>query len=541
MPSVRPPGSSTVPPVSTYREEVTQRIATLVAPIAGANPAGADVSYDTDFETIKAEIDKLSSVDNLDPAWSKIESLGTQILAQKGKDFRVAGWMSVAKVKTQGWAGFAEALILLEVLARSFWDTMYPEARRARARVNAFAWMTDMVHQHLLPMGVTFADGDAIRAADEVLKDLDQLLAEKLGELYTGPGQLRSLLRDKVLAIPEPPRVEEAPVPGAVGDAPVAQAQAPAAPVGPTSVADVEPATRTSGGVLVEAAAILRAADPARAWGYKLQRWGTWVILEEAPPAQDGRTYVPSPGDTAQLAALRDGQQWLELLNTAEQMTSQYLFWLDLHRFVALALDNLGPAFAAAREVVGREVTYFVARMPILTSLSFDDGTPFADSATQTWLEDEARKWGAGGGGSAASAVASAEDEEIAKRFVEAQQMVTGGKVADGLASALALADRAADARMRFRARLAVGKMALDAAKHELARGMLEHLVVDVERHGLETWEPATCATLYSYLLVASREVSRAKGGSPDLVAREQYLFDKLCRLDPASAIKLST
>jgi type VI secretion system protein VasJ len=250
---------------------------------------------------------------------------------------------------------------------------------------------------------------------------------------------------------------------------------------------------------------------------------------------------VPSPGDTAQLAALRDGQQWLELLNTAEQMTSQYLFWLDLHRFVALALDNLGPAFAAAREVVGREVTYFVARMPILTSLSFDDGTPFADSATQTWLEDEARKWGAGGGGSAASAVASAEDEEIAKRFVEAQQMVTGGKVADGLASALALADRAADARMRFRARLSVGKMALDAAKHELARGMLEHLVVDVERHGLETWEPATCATLYSYLLVASREVSRAKGGSPDLVAREQYLFDKLCRLDPASAIKLST
>jgi type VI secretion system protein VasJ len=94
---------------------------------------------------------------------------------------------------------------------------------------------------------------------------------------------------------------------------------------------------------------------------------------------------------------------------------------------------------------------------------------------------------------------------------------------------------------MRFRARLAVGKMALDAAKHELARGMLEHLVVDVERHGLETWEPATCATLYSYLLVASREVSRARGGSPDLVVREQYLFDKLCRLDPASAIKLST
>jgi len=145
MPSVRTPGSSTVPPVSTYREEVAQRLALLVAPIAGANPAGADVSYDTDFETIKAEIDKLSSVDNLDPAWSKIQELGAQLLAQKGKDFRVVSWMGVAKVKTQGWIGFSEALILYETLARTFWDTMYPEARRARARVNAFAWMADMV------------------------------------------------------------------------------------------------------------------------------------------------------------------------------------------------------------------------------------------------------------------------------------------------------------------------------------------------------------------------------------------------------------
>jgi type VI secretion system protein VasJ len=539
MPSVRAPDSFTVPPVSTYREEVAQRIALLVAPIAGANPAGADVSYDADFETIKAEIDKLSSVDNLDPAWSKIENLGTQVLAQKGKDFRVASWLSVAKVKTQGWSGFAEALILFEILSRSFWDTMYPEARRARARVNAFAWMTDMVHQHLLPMAVTFADGDAIRAADEVLKDLDPLLAEKLGEAYTGPGQLRSLLRDKVQAIPEPPRVEEAPVAGEA--AAPAYAQAVAAPVGPTTVADVDPAVRASGAVFVEAAAILRAAEPARAWGYKLQRWGAWSIIEELPPAADGRTFIPSPGDAAQLAEMRDGARWLELLNTAEEMASRFLFWLDLHRYVALALDNLGPTFAAAREVVGREVTYFVARMPAVTSLTFDDGTPFADAATQTWLEEEGRKWGAGGGGSAAGAAASAEDEEIAARFEEARQMVSGGKVADGLASALALADRAADARLRFRARLAVGKMALDASKHDLARGMLEHLTADVERHGLETWEPATCATLYSYLLVASREVSRARGGSPDLVVREQYLFDKLCRLDPASAIKLST
>jgi type VI secretion system protein VasJ len=120
--------------------------------------------------------------------------------------------------------------------------------------------------------------------------------------------------------------------------------------------------------------------------------------------------------------------------------------------------------------------------------------------------------------------------------------MVTEGKVADGLATALALADRAADGRTRFRSRMSVAKMALDAAKHDLARSMFEHLVADIERHGLDAWEPATSATVYTHLIVATREVARARGGgSPELASREQYLFDKLCRLDPASAIKLST
>ena len=140
-----------------------------------------------------------------------------------------------------------------------------------------------------------------------------------------------------------------------------------------------------------------------------------------------------------------------------------------------------------------------------------------------------------------AAAAISAEDEEIANRFAEAKKLVEGGKVSDGLAIGIALADRSADARLRFRARLTVGKMALDAAKPDLARGMFEHLMAEVERHALETWEPAACATLYTYLFTATREVARAKGGSPDLEAREQSLFDKLCRLDPASAIRLST
>ena len=195
----------------TYREEVAERIAPLLAPLAGASPAGADISYDADFEVIKAEIDKLSSVDNLEPAWGRIEQLAATLLAQKGKDLRVVSWMTVAKVKTSSWKGFAESLVLCHGLASSFWDTMFPEARRARARVNAIAWMADMVNQHMASKDVTLADGDAVRTCDEVLNELDRLLADKLGDAYVGPGQLRSLMRSKVQAIPAPPPEPAAP------------------------------------------------------------------------------------------------------------------------------------------------------------------------------------------------------------------------------------------------------------------------------------------------------------------------------------------
>jgi type VI secretion system protein VasJ len=293
---------------------------------------------------------------------------------------------------------------------------------------------------------------------------------------------------------------------------------------------------------ILQAAALLRTADPSKPWSYRLTRMCNWIAIHEPPPVAEGRTLVPPPEGYAVTAIteLVNGQKWFDVLMRAEELTPQYLFWLDLHRYVSTSMERIGPQFLAAREAVGREVVAFASRMGNVDALCFNDGTPFADAQTRAWLEEEMRKHG-GGGGSAAAAAASAEDEEIAKRFAEAQKMVTEGKVADGLSTALALADRAADGRTRFRSRMSVAKMALDAAKHDLARSMFEHLVADIERHGLDTWEPTTSASVYTNLIVATREVARAKGGSPELASREQHLFDKLCRLDPASAIKLST
>jgi type VI secretion system protein VasJ len=189
---------------------------------------------------------------------------------------------------------------------------------------------------------------------------------------------------------------------------------------------------------------------------------------------------------------------------------------------------------------VGREVVTFIGRFPAILQMTFANGTPFADEGTKTWVEEEQKKYGGGGGGSsAASAAVSAEDEEVQKRFEEARAMVKGGKVADGLSLALALANRAADARTRFRSHLAVSRMALEGGKPEVARSLLEGLTKLVDQHNLEAWEPALCATLYQYLLSCVK-ASNTKGNSQEQASKEAFLFDKLSRLDPAAALRLA-
>ena len=92
----------------------------------------------------------------------------------------------------------------------------------------------------------------------------------------------------------------------------------------------------------------------------------------------------------------------MDLLNDAENLTGTFLFWFDLHRLVALALDRLGALFLAPREVVGRELVAFLDRFPGMTALTFSDGTPFVEPMTQTFLDEERAKWapsGAAGGG----------------------------------------------------------------------------------------------------------------------------------------------
>lgn len=533
--------------MSELVQKYLSEVESLARPISDAQPQGADLSYEADFEVVRTEIDKLTTLAGETPNWREIVSSGEELVSTKSKDLRLLLWATAGRLRLDGIAGLARGLAGIKVVCEAHWEGMYPPAKRAKARGNLATWLGDQVTPVLTEYQPKVGDGPILEAIGTLYSDIDELFSTKLGDAYSGMGPLRSLLRDKTRDVPAdappppPPAPVAAPAPSpaaASADAPAAAAPAVAAPAIPTvtGAADALPALRLLGKGIADAARAVRSGEPTSAWAFRLARIGTWLAVKQAPPAEAGKTKIPPPqaADVKKLQGLVEAQQWPQLVAAGEELAGRFLFWLDAHRYVALGLERQGPLFQEARDAVTAQVLDFVKHNPQIPALAFADGTPFADEGTKTWLEEEQAKVGGGGGGGGGSQQLDEEEQELKARFEEARELVTGGKVGEGLGLAMQLARRGSDARARYRARLEIASMALKGGKADLARPLLEGLVTEAAAHGLEHWEPELAARTYEMLLKA-RVGAAGKGPS---IPPDQEVFDRLCRLDPAAAFK---
>lgn len=519
--------------MSDFNESMQAATEALRKPISEAAPGGADVGFDPSFEQLKGEIDKLSDMGGAQPDWKNVAALSREILAGKAKDFRAAIWFATAGLETNGWTGFAEGLTVVRSLAVDFWDTMFPDARRARARGNQFTWMLDRVKPKLESLAIRMPDGDAVRHVDAMLSEIDSILGEKVGDAYGGLGDIRMVMRSRVRDIPEPP--PPAPEPSAAPEPSESATTTSSSESGGSmpsisSPDEVESALFQIGQAIMGAAAVLRAADPNDAAAYRLQRVGAWLPIRMLPPADGNTTMLPGPDTsvTTGFASLVAAQAWASIIEGAERATGEALFWLDPHRWSALALDHMGSGASEARAALGREVVAYVTRLPGIEKLSFADGTPFADAATRAWLDEERGKWGGGGGGATSR-------DPIDAGLEDAESKAQSGQLAEALATAMTLTQSTSDARRRFEMRLRIAKMAKDGGRLDMARAILEGLLAEADRHALESWEPALCVPVLRSLVQCYVQLGI---GGPDErgPGRRAELFDRLCRLDASAA-----
>jgi type VI secretion system protein VasJ len=523
-------------------------------PISDDQPTGTDVRYEPEFETLQAEIDKLSSPSasgGID--WDKVNTLSSEILSSKAKDLLVASYLAVAQLHTRQIEGFSVGLRVYIDLLELYWDGLFPAKKRMRGRVAAIEWWLEKSEAALQLFDVDPLPAEKIEGYRQDIQHIDKLFSEYLEDAPL----LRPLERfvDNIPVAAEkkpepeaPPPAEGAPETGAepkpevrpepgteVRPEPKPMPAPPPVAGDVASSSDAEKVLRDSLQAIRGVAEFFHNQDLSDARAYRWRRIAGWAMIQSLPPATDGRTQIPPPlqYETVQsaLKGLKDKGNWEALLRAAEERFQGALLWLDLNRFSAEALTGLGDSYQDAHDAICRETAYLVHRIPGVESLSFLDGTPFCDVETQQWLKGIRLGTGAGmvepvvGEG-------AGEGDHMAETILKAQALAKNKEVGKAVSILQKELRNSYSKREQLLWRLGLSQILLSAKKPQLALPQLESVLHDIDDYRLEEWEP-------NLALKGLKVVWQGFGALSDESIKTQAtdVLNRIAKLDPAEAL----
>jgi len=117
---------------------------TLLTPLPGDQPCGADLRYDPLYDKIKEarrEDDDAPQGEWERPRkladWPQVIKLATEALEKRSKDLQIAAWLTEALLRRDGCAGLRDGLTLLHGFIDRFWDHVHPELEDGDAELRA--------------------------------------------------------------------------------------------------------------------------------------------------------------------------------------------------------------------------------------------------------------------------------------------------------------------------------------------------------------------------------------------------------------------
>ncbi len=531
-------------------------------PISPDKPAGDDAHYEPEFEELQQEIDKLSiaNASGEGTDWKKVVSLSVTILSEKSKDLLVAVYLATALAKLHGFEGFSAAVAFLNDLVNNFWETMFPPKRRMRGRLNAVAWWQERMESFAKDLRESPPlPAEQVENAKKTLDALDRSLREKVED---APSMRELINYVNLLPVlqpePTPEAVPVAPRPETAQPEKAPPAPAPTAGPTPMPTPQVQPAptsqatpeTRTppapiQTGDKKEAAQalstlldqLLGMADfyfqnaPTNPLSYRLRRLWAWLPLVAPPPAEIGLTRIPPPDSIVKpsIEQLLAAGNHEAALRAAESRVTEHRFWLDISRFTATALENLGPSYKAARSAVCAETLLLVERLQGLDNLNFSDGTPFADPETRDWLKGLSL-----GDGDAAQTGGDPLAATVNQALTQARGLLKDKKPLDAVDLVQQGLEAAVTGKARLFWRLALGRLLLLAGKPDLAAPLNGKSLEDIEAHDLETFDP----DLALQILLLVHETCRA-GTDEGSKSLGKEVLARIVRLDPGEALRI--
>ena len=371
-------------------------------PVATGSPAGFDATETPEYADVVRQISliALGGVNAVD--WQLVVASSEIILRKHSKNLRIGAYLAYGLYETNGLRGLGVGLGVLAEMCDAFWGDLFPPLRRLRGRILALEWLVERV---LAALGRNDAKID-VSDCDFVLTQTEGLIVSLAVRSVAAGGAVSELipfLRTRRAAVT---RTDDARVPTSGDSVPMNASVSPSADpeAGATRVRasgagearrERERALRDLGRSMLELARDLRTADVTDVRAYTLHRASIWLPVSELPPSIDGRTELPPPADEVRgaIEAAMNGQDYGGALEMCEDAATDSLFWLDAHRIAAQALRSMGHETAAG--AIRAQTVALLSRMPPLESLSFKDGTPFAEPATRYWLDLAADRSGA--------------------------------------------------------------------------------------------------------------------------------------------------
>ncbi|MGG5240428.1 type VI secretion system protein TssA [Pseudomonas lurida] len=458
------------------------------SPCAPMNFAGSDMRFSSEYEVLESELAKAQSIHACgQPDWGKVLDISETLLRQQSKDLRVAVWLTWALHQRESYSGLLAGLGLLRELCEHQWAVVHPAKLRTRGA--PFRWLVVRL-EALFTQNLPLQNQQPLfRVVHEHLVRLDEVWSGHLGDAAPLLLPIRRQLAQRL----ERASQEHAPAAGLGGA--IAQAkQATTQLLKPETRVDNEKDAHRLLRTVQEQARTLCAwwlrqnATDLRA--LRLSRTLTWLALASYPDADSERVTAlrgPSPDKLNRYQERFAQGHHADLVLELEASLAGAMFWFDGLRMLWQCLEVL----QADQAMTELEVTFalLLQRLPDLPGFRFHDGAPFADAATCDWITLQVARHLQKPESTAVVVDAEASPWEIALQALAPRLHKDGLKAAiqdlkQGMYAARG--DRA-----RFHWRLAQARLCMQAGKHELAKIQLEQLDHEMQRAGLERWEPA--------------------------------------------------
>jgi type VI secretion system protein VasJ len=498
-----------------------------LVPFPGEHPCGRDPGYEDAFFELKDEAAKLTGIDD-----ALIVRSCEQLIRETGKDLRVAGYYTFARLRQDGPSGFADGLALSAALVDRFGVALLParaETKKGALEILATTRMVD-----LLESRGEFAPADLERAIAAL-----NLLVTRTGQW---PEAARPNLQPLVARFErngESPRGADQ-----EADSPQQASQG---------------ATGKAAGTVSSTRDLLDQARTMAMWlrdqenGYlpsvRLVRSVRWDTLHEVPPADaQFRTRLVPPRTELrqQMKRLVLQKHWHELLERVEGafMEGVNHLWFDLQYFQHVALDHVGAPYNAWRELLRADFALFLERLPGIERLAFNDGTPFADDTTLEWIARHAVVRDLKAGETVAPLPVSADSEDGATGdWPEIEAQARDLAASQSLEAAFVWLEALPGLRterQRYLQRFVMARLADHAGRTDAALPLLAELDAATQTVPLVRWEPALAFEVKRHLIKALKAMSSRKDADkPTLARRIDQLQGELTVLDPARTLTL--